>query len=110
MGKSRGLTDFYRLLLPNMEGSTRTSCPTVILEGNSYLFAKLLRQNLKGKNSQNYKRAAFDPLMKAHHASTYGTKSFSVMSNHIADSETRPVSSSVFVTSQNSKSFFVSGS
>ena len=37
-------------------------------------------------------------LVEDRHASTYGTKSFSVISNHIADSTIMPVSSSVFVT------------
>ena len=90
MGKSRGLTDFYRLSLPKIGGINLL--PDSDPRRELISFCKVGRKTLKGKMFTNYKRAAFDPLMKDHHASTYGTKSFSVISNHIADSETMPVS------------------
>ena len=90
MGKSRGLTDFYRLSLPNIGGFNLL--PDSDPRRELISFCKVGRKTLKGKMFTNYKRAAFDPTTKDHHASTYGTKSFSVISNHIADSETMPVS------------------
>ena len=85
MEKSRGLTDFYRLSLP-ISQETFYLLPDSDPRRELISFCKVGRKTLKGKMFTNYKRAAFDPTRKDHHASTYGTKSFSVISNHLADS------------------------